>query len=68
MFKITIEIPDHVIERITDEFFNKFGAEMSHDQLNEFLKSDIVQVYMHAMDNDTENVDLNDALDMFYAD
>ena len=37
--KITIEIPDHVIEKITDEYFNKFGGEMSRDQLTEFLTS-----------------------------
>lgn len=67
MFKITIEIPDHVTEQIIDAYFNKFGAEMSYDQLIEFLKSDIVQVYMNEIDNGGED-GINDALDMFIAD
>ena len=67
MFKITIEIPDHVTEQIIDAYFNKFGGEMSYDQLMEFLKSDIVQVYMSEIDNAGDD-GINDALDMFIAD
>ncbi len=67
MFKITIEIPDYVTKQINDVYFNKFGGEMSYDQLMELLKSDIVQVYMNEIVNAGED-GINDALDMFIAD
>lgn len=65
--KITIELPDGYSDMIAEAFFNKFGAEMSYDQLIEFLKSDVVQVYTNELDNSGED-GLADALDMFIAD
>ena len=65
--KITIELPDVYINQVLGAFFNKFGAEMRYDQLIEFFKSDIVQVYTNELDNSGED-GLVDALDMFIAD
>jgi len=63
---VTIYVPGEAIALIEEKFMNKFGRVMSREQLLEFLKSDVVQVYLNELDNSAAG--LNDALDMFIAD
>lgn len=63
---VTIYVPGEALALIEEKFMNKFGRVMSRTQLVEFLKSDVVQVYLNELDNSAAG--LNDALDMFIAD
>jgi hypothetical protein len=63
---VTIYLPGEALALIEEKFMNKFGRVMSRTQLVEFLKSDVVQVYLNELDNSAAG--LNDALDMFIAD
>lgn len=64
--KVTIEIPEYIVNKIKDAFSEKFVAEMGMDELVAFLKEDVTSIYVGEFENDEAG--LYDALDMFIAD
>lgn len=59
--KITIDIPEYIVEEVQDQVWETLGRQVSKESLKKFFISDIINLYFEGFADN-----LADSVDSFY--